>query len=289
MTRMAMPLPFLAPASRSPGATGARSDDFSKGDRMLISFVVPAYNEEVLLADTLAAIRAEIARCGLVAGCDAEIIVVDNASTDGTGAIARAWPDVSLVEEPRKGLVAARWAGFVASSGALIANVDADTVIPPGWLDRVRAHFAADPNLVALSGPYVYADLALGKRVLVRVFYRLAYLVYLLNHRVLRVGAMLQGGNFVVRRTAMERLGAANDRFSFYGEDTDLARRLGRIGRVIFTFELFAQSSGRRLTGEGLLTIGLRYAMNFFWATFLKKPFTTEWRDIRDPPIGQEQ
>jgi len=250
---------------------------------MLISFVVPAYNEESLLAATLAAIRAEIAREGLALGHEVEIIVVNNASTDQTGDIARASEGVRVVDEPRKGLVRARWAGFVASSGALVANIDADTTLPPGWLARVRAEFARDARLVALSGPYLYRDLSPGVRRVIGFYYRLAYAVYLVNHYALRVGAMLQGGNFVVRRDAMARLGAANDRFSFYGEDTDLARRLSRIGRVKFTFALPAHSSGRRLKGEGVVTIGLRYSLNFFWATFLKKPFTEEWRDIREP------
>ena len=250
---------------------------------MLISFVVPAYNEESLLAATLVAIRAEIAREGLALGHEVEIIVVNNASTDQTGDIARASEGVRVVDEPRKGLVRARWAGFVASSGALVANIDADTTLPPGWLARVRAEFARDARLVALSGPYLYRDLSPGVRRVIGFYYRLAYAVYLVNHYALRVGAMLQGGNFVVRRDAMARLGAANDRFSFYGEDTDLARRLSRIGRVKFTFALPAHSSGRRLKGEGVVTTGLRYSLNFFWATFLKKPFTEEWRDIREP------
>ncbi len=250
---------------------------------MLISFVVPAYNEEALLAETLAVIQGEIAREGLILGEEAEIIVVDNASTDQTGAIARKIPGVVVVEEPRKGLVQARFAGFVRSSGALIANIDADTHLPTGWLARVRAEFAKDSRLVALSGPYLYRDLSPGVQRVVGFYYRLAYAAYLVNHYVLRVGAMLQGGNFVVRRAAMAQLGAANDRFRFYGEDTDLARRLSRFGRVKFTFALPAYSSGRRLKGEGVVTIGLRYSLNFFWATFLKKPFTEEWRNIREP------
>ena len=49
----------------------------------------------------LAAIRAEIERTG----CEAEIVVVDNASTDGTNAAARAMSGVRMVEEPVRGLV----------------------------------------------------------------------------------------------------------------------------------------------------------------------------------------
>jgi glycosyltransferase involved in cell wall biosynthesis len=57
---------------------------------MKISFVVPAYNEEALLARSLTAIRDEIQRAGQILGQDAEIIVVNNASTDRTREVAQA-------------------------------------------------------------------------------------------------------------------------------------------------------------------------------------------------------
>ena len=57
-------------------------------DPVAISFVVPAYNEERHLARTLTAILSEIER----SGCAAEVIVVNNASTDGTGELAASSP-----------------------------------------------------------------------------------------------------------------------------------------------------------------------------------------------------
>jgi glycosyltransferase involved in cell wall biosynthesis len=68
---------------------------------VLISFVVPAYNEEALIASCLSSIRAEVARTG----CQAEIIVVDNNSTDSTRRIASSIPGVVIVDEPQRGLV----------------------------------------------------------------------------------------------------------------------------------------------------------------------------------------
>ena len=249
---------------------------------MKISFVVPAYNEQALLAGSLNAIREEILRAGQRLGVDAEIIVVNNASTDGTAAVAAAIPGVIVVDEPRKGLVQARWAGFEASSGDLIANIDADTVIPAGWLTEALRQFERGDNLVGLSGPYVYYGVPRRVNLVVGGYYRLAYTAYLFNRFVLNVGSMLQGGNFIVRRDAMLKLGSPSHRFSFYGEDTDMARRLSKIGGVKFTFRLPAASSGRRLAGEGVFTIGLRYTMNFFWATFRQRPFTEVWQDIRE-------
>jgi glycosyltransferase involved in cell wall biosynthesis len=244
---------------------------------MTISFVVPAYNEETHLARTLTAIIAEIKR----AGCVAEVIVVNNASTDGTAKLASSFPEVIVVDEPQKGLVQARRAGFLRASGALIANVDADTIVTEGWLSRVLQEFHRNPDLVGLSGPYIYYDISKGKRAAVRAFYVMGYGFYVLNRFVLRAGSMLQGGNFVVRRTALEQIGGYNPNFSFYGEDTDLACRLHAVGAVKFTFRLPALSSGRRLLEEGLLRIGTRYAMNFVWATFMHRPFTDDWIDVR--------
>jgi glycosyltransferase involved in cell wall biosynthesis len=249
---------------------------------MKISFVVPAYNEQTLLTRSLTAIRDEIARAGQVLGRDAEIIVVNNASTDRTREVALAVEGVQVVDEPRKGLVQARWTGFEASTGELIANIDADTVIPPGWLTEVLRQFSRGKSLVALSGPYKYYGVPKKVNMVVASYYRLAYTAYLINRFVLNVGSMLQGGNFIVKREAMLKLGNPDLRFSFYGEDTDMARRLSKVGGVKFTFRLPAESSGRRLVGEGVFTIGLRYSMNFFWATFRKKPFTEAWQDIRE-------
>ena len=247
------------------------------GTPITISFVVPAFNEERLLPACLHAIQAEIARTP----CVAEIVVVDNASQDRTAAVAAGFACVRVVHEPLKGLVHARRAGFEAAGGLLVANIDADTVIPPGWLGRVLAEFARDPKLVTISGPYDYHDAPAGTRWAARLFYAAAFVPYLVNRHVLNVGSMVQGGNFTLRRDALEQAGGFDDRFTFYGEDTDIARRMHRLGRVKFTWALTAKSSGRRLKGDGLVMTGLRYGANYFWATFLGRPFTTAWTDYR--------
>jgi glycosyltransferase involved in cell wall biosynthesis len=242
-----------------------------------ISFVVPAYNEEALLPRCLEAIAAEIAR----SVCAAEIIVVDNASTDATGEVATRTPGVRVIMESERGLVPARRAGCQAAVGRLIANIDADTILPDGWLEEARGEFARDPGLVGLSGPYIYYDSPRSVRIATAVFYRFAFIAYLLVRFVLHAGSMMQGGNFVVRRDALEAAGAFESDFRFYGEDTDLARRLSKVGAVKFSFRLGAYSSGRRFASEGVVRVGLTYTANFFWATFRKRPFTEAWRDYR--------
>ena len=92
---------------------------------------------------------------------------------------------------------------------------------------------------------------------------------------------MLQGGNFIVRRSALEKIGGYNLEFDFYGEDTDIACRLHKIGEVVFTFNLPMHTSGRRLAKEGIFAAGIRYGINHFWTIFFKKPFTKKFIDIR--------
>lgn len=250
-------------------------------DRPRVSFVVPAYNEERLLPACLDAIQAEIKRNG----CTAEVIVVNNASTDRTREVALTFPGVVVVDQPIKGLVQARSAGFKASCGILIANIDADTLVPEGWLDRVLEAFEQERpgprKLVVLSGPYDYYDVPRYMQVAARAFYGMGYMTYLFNKRVLGVGSMVQGGNFVVLRDAMAAIGGISDRFTFYGEDTDIAKRMSAVGDVTFTYALRAKSSGRRLQGDGMLLTGVRYGANYVWATFFRKPFTTAWNDYR--------
>jgi glycosyltransferase involved in cell wall biosynthesis len=244
---------------------------------MILSFVVPAYNEERYLPDCLQSILDETAgRDGI------EIIVVNNASTDHTREIALRYPGVRVVDEPRKGLPHARQAGFLASSGRLIANVDADSRLPQGWVTHVLSAFNEDTTLVALSGPLVYYDLSPRESMLVRIFYATAWITYALNRYVLRVGSMVQGGNFVLTRDALERIGGFNLAITFYGEDTDLARRLPEVGRVHFTFDLKMFSSARRLKKEGIFTMAWRYSVNYLWTIFLKRPYTEEHIDIRE-------
>ena len=146
----------------------------------------------------------------------------------------------------------------------------------------VLQRFAEDRSLAALSGPLVYYDLSPREQLLVRGFYGIAWLTYALNRYVLRVGSMVQGGNFVVARPALERIGGFNVAITFYGEDTDLARRLHEVGRVLFTFDLKMYSSARRLKKEGILRMAVRYSVNYLWTTFLKRPFTMQHIDIRE-------
>ena len=244
---------------------------------MKLSVVIPAFNEAANIGPCLGSVARELAGRSVAR----EVIVVDNASRDGTAEIARRYAEVTVVTESRKGITFARQAGFAHSTGDLVANIDADTRMPHGWLDTVLREFSRDPGLVCLSGPHRYDAAPWWVRSFTRMFYGVAFVTYLINRFLLRTGSMVQGGNFVCRRTALEQIGGFDTTIDFYGEDTDIAQRLHRVGRVKFTLRLPITASPRRLLGEGLFTTGARYSVNYLWVVALGRPFTRVSRDIR--------
>ena len=94
----------------------------------LISVVVPAYNAEAFLDQCLESIVAQTYR-------HLEILVVDDGSTDGTGALCDQWAQrderIRVIHQPNGGHSAARNAALDAMTGDLVAMVDSDDVIHP--------------------------------------------------------------------------------------------------------------------------------------------------------------
>ena len=244
---------------------------------MNLAFVIPAYNEEALIGKCVESVLAEVKRSGR----DCDVVVVNNNSTDRTREIAASYPGVRVVDELQKGLVSARDGGFRATTAELVANIDGDTIVPEGWIDTVFREFEKDDRLVCLSGPYIYYDLGAWDQFLVALFYVLTWLIYIVNRYILRVGSVVQGGNFVFRRDAWIKAGGYNREIKFYGEDTDVAVRLSKVGKVKWTYVLKMLTSGRRLAEEGVFRVGMTYTLNFFWVTFAGKPATHEHTNIR--------
>jgi cellulose synthase/poly-beta-1,6-N-acetylglucosamine synthase-like glycosyltransferase len=240
------------------------------------SFVIPAYNEEHYIGICLDSIIRETK-----GRSDVEIIVADNNSSDKTKAVVAKYPSVTFVREMRRGANRTRQTGYEASHGELIAFIDADTEMPSGWVSKVEKEFAADPNLACVSGPFIYYDLPPYIRALVRIFYYFAYLSYLIGRIFFRTSTTIQGGNYTVRRTAFEKIGGQDVNITFYGDDTDLAIRLSKVGKVKFTFKIPIRTSGRRLAKEGAWMMGFRYALNNFWMLIFRRPWTMTANEVR--------
>jgi glycosyltransferase involved in cell wall biosynthesis len=233
-----------------------------------VTFIIPAFNEEKLVSFVIRSIRAEMAGRPNVY----EILVVDNASTDRTAEMALE-QGARVVQEPKRGIVTARQAGYRHARYDLLANIDADNTIPAGWLDNALA--ALDPATVVVTGPLVYPEFSRPLQIFTRVFYVLGRL----SHHAL--GTMVQGGNFIVRKSALDAVGGYNTEIAFFGEDTDFAVRIAKVGKVKLVPKMWVYSSARRFQVEGVVLTTWRYILNYLTVTFLGKPVTTEYQDIR--------
>lgn len=111
-----------------------------------ISVIVPAFNAQATLAPCLESLFAQTLRAF-------EIIVVDDASTDGTRETARRFPVKLLRLEANSGPGVARNEGAKAACGAVLAFTDSDCVAPPDWLERMAAALS-EPDVVAATGGY---------------------------------------------------------------------------------------------------------------------------------------
>lgn len=245
---------------------------------MKLSFVIPAYNEEKTISQCLKSIFQEIDAMSLRK--EVEVVVVNNASTDKTAELVAGFPGVRLINENKKGISSARASGFENSHGELIANIDADNTLPVGWLSKVLEEYKNNEKLVCLSGPLEYVGISSLDKFLAHIFYYLAYFFYLLNN-FSRLGSMVQGGNYVVKHEAILKMGGYNREVKFYGEDADLARRLFKFGKVKFVLNLKIYSSSRRVEAEGIVRMGLKYALNYFWVLYTDRPFSKEYINYR--------
>src|SRR5688572_25529192 len=140
-----------------------RSGHPGQSREMTFSVIVCAHNEAHYLSACLHSLLAQ-------SRLPDEILVVNNASTDATGAVALEVPRVRVVDEPRKGLVIARESGRAAATGDILVYLDADCRAPLTWLSRIEARFEHDQDLLALSGPYRFYDWDWWGRVLIRAY-----------------------------------------------------------------------------------------------------------------------
>ena len=93
-----------------------------------VSVVIPAYNEEANILQTLLSLSSNITHYSV------QIIVVNNNSKDATEQLVIA-SGVTCVNELKPGITAARTAGLMAAQGKYILNADADTIYPKDWIE----------------------------------------------------------------------------------------------------------------------------------------------------------
>lgn len=180
----------------------------------LFSIVIPAHNEEKYLPRGLAAVSAAQARVAF----PVEVIVVDNASTDRTAELARAW-GASVVREDKRQIARVRNTGVAAARGEFVLTVDADSAMHPDTL-RVAADLLRRGDIVGGSVKIVPDEMNL-------LIWLGCQLLTITIVTIMRLG----GGIYFLRRADFIALGGFNEEL-YAVEDLDFARRLKALGRA---------------------------------------------------------
>ena len=196
-----------------------------------ISIVIPAYNEEKFLPATLSSVNDAIRHFHLATGCLAEVIVVNNASTDRTHEVALEFGAKVILHEVRN-IASVRNAGIRISDYELIVAIDADCSMPAESLTKIWK-FMQDPNYTgAALGVSIIAD-KLATRVIANFIQTFVGLISGIN------GAM-----FVFRKAAaMEVGGFPEDKL--IAEDSAFAIKMRR----------HSQSKGKKFGKLGAVKI----------------------------------
>ncbi|MBS1956308.1 MAG: glycosyltransferase family 2 protein [Cyanobacteria bacterium SZAS-4] len=206
-------------------ATQAREYEFTQP---LVSIVIPAHNEERVIAMTIKSMLQ-------LDYPSYELLVVDDRSTDQTAAILRTikmsddprFRYFSRPEDSRAGKAASINEALSHTNGKLIAVFDADAQVEPDFLTKMVPYFA-NPLVGAVQGK---KKLINGNQNLLTTCQKNEY--YMDHHfqavrDTVRSAVELRGNGMLLRRTALEELGGLNERAMC--EDLDLCTRLHAAG-----------------------------------------------------------
>lgn len=209
------------------GETAARRDQEAK-IVMMISFIIPAYNEEDYLGKTLECLLASAE----AVAAPYEIIVVADGCADGTAAIARKL-GARVLEVKLRHIAAVRNAGARIAAGELFIFVDADTLVPErtlrATLQAVRSGAVGGGARLVVDGPEAWP-------------LRLIMQLLACSLRVLRLTI---GGYLYVRCDAFGAVGGFDERY-FAVEDLVMCRALRKHGRFVVLHEPMI-TSGRKI------------------------------------------
>ncbi len=194
----------------------------------MLSFIVPAYNEETLIGRTLEALT----RAARSIEEPYEIVVADDASTDRTAVVAEAH-GARVVRVDRRQIAATRNAGALEAKGDRLMFVDADTVVNEAV---VRAAIEAMNQGAVGGGSAVTFDGRLP---------RYAELIHPTMVRFFRAAGLACGCFLFCTRRAFDAAGGFDEKL-FASEEIWMSRALKRHGRFVVLRET-VMTSGRKL------------------------------------------
>ena len=209
-----------------------------------LAVVIVSWNTADLLRACLRSLLASSGTCRL------EVIVVDNASRDGSPAmVRREFPQVSLIENAaNQGFAKANNQGITASQAGFVMLLNSDTEVPPGALDALLNFMAihpeagaCGPSLVRPGGspqPYAFGGDPTLAYLLARGLNRALFRRYLHDWAttVTQPVDWVSGACLLARRAAIQQAGLLDENLFMYFEDNDWCLRLRQAGWKIYLY-----------------------------------------------------
>lgn len=206
-----------------------------------LSLVIPAYNEADTIGWLLGSLLTELDAID-------EIIVVDNNSTDETAEIVARFfdkmPQLRLIEETKRGVIAARNAGFDSAGGDIISRLDADARAKPGWATAIRTFFStADESIGAGTGFFDQYDMPLQF-----IHKKLLHMAFDQAQKNNGEVPSLFGANLAVRASTWKEIRPLLLEQNGIYDDLDITLCVKEIGqRNVFIPGMDISASGRRM------------------------------------------
>jgi glycosyl transferase family 2 len=214
-----------------------------------ISVIIPTWNEERYLPKCLSSLRNQSLKG------NHEIIVVDGGSTDRTLDVARRFSDKVLVE-PRKPVGAARNAGAREAKGAILAFIDADTVASKEWLEEIVNSLGANPSAVCVTGPTIPYE---GSRLDALMYHVATGWAQRLSFKL--GFPHVAGFNCAYKKESFWEAGGFDESREL-SEDVLLSLRIKHQGSILFSHDMIAYTSLRRINEYGYAYLTTYYTIN---------------------------
>jgi GT2 family glycosyltransferase len=214
-----------------------------------ISVVIVNFNSKKVLEECIASLKAS-------SNIPFEVIVVDNASTDGSAEMVRSRsPQVKLiVNSSNLGFIKANNLGIKASKGARVMCLNNDTVVKAGAIEKLSAFMDAHPEAGAVGPKLLNSDGSIQYQCrrgfptaanslfyftgLSRLFPKSktfsGYLMTYLDDKSVTEVDSLCGAAMLVRREAIDKVGVMDEDYYMYGDDIDWCFRMQKAGWKIF-------------------------------------------------------
>jgi len=229
----------------------------------MISIIIPTYNRKKSLQKTLKVLQNQSYK-------DFEIIVVDDGSSDSTeNFIKTNYPQIKFLKQNNQGPGTARNTGIKKAQGEIIAFTDDDCVPNKNWLKNALPYFK-DPKIIAVEGATLKNDFITPTSIPIINYF----------------GQKYSTCNMFYRKKTLEELNGFDERFKFAGEDTNLARRALKKGKIKFVPSVKVIHPVKHYSTRGFIkkhlsfkktywqVLGAKESKKFFsWETLIFYPF----------------